>query len=140
MTRLSLAFVPLLLLLAGCGGPTSPPLFPLTGKITTADGKAVTAGGLIFVPESGSWGGRVVNASVNPDGSFDTTTSTTTGGKTELKAGVPAGRYKVVYHPPGDGQKLGLETELLELVTVEAGPNVIQLVLPVKQVEEKRDP
>lgn len=129
-----------LFLLAGCGGPAPVPLHPVSGTLTSTDGKKITAGGLIFIPESGAWGGMVVNGSINPDGTFSATTSTSTGGKTELKPGVPAGRYKVVYHPPGDGQKLGLETELSEVVVVEAGMNEIKLVLPEKRVEEKREP
>lgn len=129
----------LLALVAGCGEPPPPPLNPLTGTITH-DGQPVTQGGLIFIPESGSWGGVVVNAAVGKDGTFSATTSRTTGMATTIHNGAPAGRYKVVYHPPSDGQKMGLETELPEVVVVEAGVNEIKLVLPEKRVEEKREP
>jgi hypothetical protein len=112
----------------------------VSGTLTSADGKPVTAGGLIFIPESGDWGGRVVNASVNPDGTFTATTSTSAAGNTELKPGVPAGRYKVVYHPPGDGQKLGLETELPDPVLVEPTDNRLSQTVPPKTPAGKADP
>lgn len=131
----------LLLLAVGCGPTPPPPLNPLTGTITRG-GQPVTEGGLIFIPDSGSWGGVVVNAAVAKDGTFTATTSRTTGTATTIHDGAPVGRYKVVYHPPSDGQKMGLETELPDLITVDAGSNVVNLVLPEKTPVgqgEKRD-
>jgi hypothetical protein len=129
-----------LLLVGGCGQPAPPPLYPVSGTLASADGKPITSGGLIFMPDSGGWGGRVINGSLNPDGAFTTTTSTSDGGKTELKPGIPAGRYKVVYHPPSDGQKLGLETELPDVVVIEPKENVLTLKLPEKTAEPKSGP
>jgi hypothetical protein len=72
----------------------------------------------------------VVNGSVNPDGTFTTMTSRSVGGKTEMAQGAPAGRFKVVYHPPGDGQAVGTETELPEVVVIEPKENVLRLDVP----------
>lgn len=128
--------------LTACGcNPEPLTLPPLSGTLRTADDKPVTAGGLIFIPESGTWGGNVVNASLNPDGTFSATTSRTTDSRTRTIDGAPAGRYKVVYHPPGDGQALGLEVELPDVVTVGPQENVLKLVLPEKKpADKKADP
>jgi hypothetical protein len=127
----------LALALAGCG-PKPPELYPLSGTITR-DGAAVTAGGLIFLPEPHDGSGRVVNAAVNADGTFAARTEVTgSDGRMTAQPGVPAGRYKVVYHPPGDGQKVGADVELSERVTVEARANTAALVLPPKPVGEPR--
>ncbi len=127
-----------LLLLAGCGGPPVPVLHPVTGTVTMG-GKPVAGGGLIFLPESGTWGGQVINGSVNPDGTFTVTTSWMVNGKTQLAPGAPAGRYKVTYHPPGNGEQIGTETELPEVVVIEPTENVLALdVLPNRSARELR--
>lgn len=126
-----------LLLIAGCGAP-QPALHPVSGTVAR-NGTPLAGGGLIFLPESGVWGGRVVNASVNPDGTFSVNTSTSRGGNTEIQPGAPAGRYKVHYHPPGDGQKVGLEVELPEVITVEPKENVLTLDVPEKKSSPKKD-
>jgi hypothetical protein len=115
---------------AGCPAARPfPELHPLTGALTR-DGQPVTAGGLIFLPESGGGSGLIVNANVRPDGAFTAETSRTTAlGKTEIKPGVPAGRYKVVYHPPSNGARSGLQVELSAQVTVGPGPNRVALSL-----------
>jgi hypothetical protein len=124
-----------LLALLGCKpDDVGPPLYPLTGTLTR-DGRPVTEGGLIFIPETGGWGGNVVDAPVRPDGTFAAQTSRTTGAGTVIKPGALAGTYKVVYHPPSDGQKMGLETELPERVTVEVKANAVTLTLPSKLPE-----
>ncbi len=114
---------------AGCGGPPVPVHHPVTGTVTMG-GKPAGGGGLIFIPESGDWGGAVINGNVNPDGTFTTATSRYVRGTTETVIGVPAGRYKVTYHPPGNGEKLNQETELLEVVTIGAKDNVLTLDVP----------
>lgn len=132
--------------LAGCGTPAPPSLHPVTGTVTLG-GKPATAGGLIFIPESGTWGGMVVNGSVNPDGTLLVTTSRTVNGQTVLMTGAPAGRFKVHYHPPSDGQAIGLETELPDVVVIEPRENVLTLDVPPnrsvrelrKQAESKGD-
>jgi hypothetical protein len=117
------------LLASGCGGLPQPVLHPVTGTVTLA-GKPATGGGLIFLPESGTWNAQVINGSVNADGTFTVTTSWLVNGKTQLAPGAPTGRYKVTYHPPGNGEKIGAETELPEVVTVEAKENVLKLDVP----------
>lgn len=122
------AFIPLI---AGCSG--EPTRHPAKGTVTRA-GRPVTEGGLIFVLESGPWNGRVVNASVKSDGTFDVETSHTGASETTIKPGAPAGTYKVFYHPPGDGQKVGAEIEIAERVTIGPGPNELSIVVPDKSV------
>src|SRR6516225_9819553 len=116
---------------AGCSGePKFPDLHPLTGMVTR-EGKPVTKGGIIFVPEPGTGSGFIVNANVRRDGSFTAETSLTSrAGKTTIRPGAPAGRYKAVYHPPSDGSKTGLEVELDTPVVVAAGSPPVAFTLP----------
>lgn len=129
----------LALALAGCG-PKPPELYPVSGTVTQA-GTAVTAGGLIFLPDPHDGSGRVVNAAIDPDGTFTARTEVIgAGGVMTAQPGVPAGRYKVVFHPPGDGQKVGTDVELPDRVTVEAKANTLTLTLPPKpNAESKAD-
>ena len=114
--------------LGGCRpGERFPDLHPVEGTVTRA-GRPVAGGGLIFLPDPPNGSGLVVNASVQPDGRFTVETSRTADRGTEIRPGAPAGAYKVVYHPPGNGQKTGLEVELPAGVTVPAGP--VALALP----------
>lgn len=114
----------------GCHSSANPTLHTLSGTITR-DGKPISEGGLIFIPESGGWGGLVMNANVEKDGSFTVESSRTTGTATDIRPGIPAGHYKAVYHPPSDGQKSGLEYQFPDIVIVEPGPNSIALSLPI---------
>jgi hypothetical protein len=115
----------------GCTEDSSfPDLHPLTGTVTR-EGKPVPEGGIIFVPEPGSGSGLIVNANVRPDGSFTAETSSTSrAGKTTIRPGAPAGRYKAVFHPPSDGSKTGLEIELDTPVVVKAGTTSVNFTLP----------
>jgi hypothetical protein len=123
--------VAFLALSSGCSGdPSFPDLHPLTGTVTR-EGKPVPEGGIIFVPEPGTGSGLIVNATVRPDGSFTAETSLTSrAGKTTIRPGAPAGRYKAVYHPPSDGSKTGLEVELDTPVVVAAGSPPVAFTLP----------
>jgi hypothetical protein len=130
LLRTSAGLFALLTALSGCSDPEPfPELHPLSGTISR-DGTPVTVGGLIFIPaDAGS--GLVVNAAVNPDGSFTAVTSRNRpAGGIDLRTGAPAGRYRVVYHPPSNGAKMGLEVELREAVTVSPGANSAALKLP----------
>lgn len=126
------ALVPLLLVASGCSlGDPFPPLHPLTGTVTR-DGKPVTGGGLIFISESETGSALIVNAAVARDGTFAARTEHTGRSETTIRPGAPVGRYKVVYHPPGDGSKMGLEVALEQAVTVEGKSNEAALLLPSK--------
>lgn len=116
-------------LVAGCAVDTPPPLYPVTGSIQQGK-KVVSGGGLILMPESGGWAGAVVNASVNADGTFTVQTSRVGGSETKLLPGAPAGRYKIAYHPPGDGQKVGGEYHFPDVAVIEAKDNTLVLILP----------
>ncbi len=117
---------------SGCvAEPITPPLYPLTVTVVQ-NGKTVKVGGLIFMPESGDWGGRVVNASPNSDGIFSAQTSRATGTATTIQPGIPAGRYKVAYHPVSDGQKVGLEYEFPDSIAIEERDNTLWLLLPAR--------
>jgi hypothetical protein len=116
--------------LAGCGsGEAIPDLHPVTGTITR-DGKPVAGGGIILIPDPPNGSGLVVNASVGKDGTFTVQTSRTTAKATEIHPGAPAGTYKVVYHPPSDGQKTGLEVTAADRLTVQPGGGTANVVLP----------
>jgi len=122
-------------LVGGCSGrDTFPELHPLTGTVTR-DGKPVTGGGLIFVLDSGERSRLVVNAAVERDGSFTARTERIETEGTAIRSGAPAGRYKVIYHPPSNGSKTGLEVELDARVTVEAKPNSAEIALAGKMPE-----
>jgi hypothetical protein len=130
MKRNLFSLVAVGVLMGGCS--SEPTLHPAQGTVTK-DGKPVTAGGLIFFLESGAWNERVVNANVNADGTFTVETSYTGVTATTIKPGAPVGRYKVFYHPPGDGQKVGTEIELDERVTIQAGSNELTIDVPNKK-------
>ena len=120
----------LFVFLWGCAPePLPPPLYPVAGTISQ-NGNAVTEGGLILIPESGDWGGLIVNASVKRDGTFTAETSRTTAKATTVHPGAPAGRYQVAYHAPSDGQKVGAEYHFPESIVLEAKENTLTLILP----------
>jgi len=80
--RLSVAA--LILLLAGCGGPSRPATAPVSGRVTY-QGKPVPLGQIVFYPENG----RPAVGSIGPDGSYRLTTFETVGD------GATPGRYRV---------------------------------------------
>lgn len=107
-------------------------LYPLKGTVTR-NGQPVKGGGMILAPLASPVPGMSVNASVNLDGTFEAETLRTgKDGRTNAEPGAPAGKYKVTYHPPSNGSKMGLETELSGPVTLEAKANTIQIELPSK--------
>ncbi len=113
-----------MIVLAGCkdNKPTGdlPELHPLTGKVLR--GGTPVAGGLLqFRPDPDS-STIVVNAEVNPDGTFE---AQTTHAVSQKKAkGAPAGKYRMMYLPPSTEQKsTNAPTQLPQVVTVNAGPN-----------------
>ena len=104
-------------------------LHPLGGRILR-EGKPVKDGGLIFLPE-GTSSSLIVNGAVEANGTFSVRTERTLdNGKLDIKPGAPAGRYRVIYHPASNGATMGLEVELAERVTVEAGGTEVELTLP----------
>jgi hypothetical protein len=121
----------LLLLVSGCTRPGPfPDLYPLSGTVKRAD-RVVNSGGMIFLPESNDLGGLVVNATISEDGTFSAHTLYSGREGVVVKSGAPVGRYKVIYHPPSNGAMMGLDVEVEQRVTVEAGENSgIQLTLP----------
>ena len=128
----------LALFCAGCddSGPMNH-LHPLGG---TLHGQPVKEGGLILIPD-GSSSSLIVNGAVQANGTFTVRTEKTlSSGKLEIKPGAPAGRYKVIYHPPSDGATMGLEVELAERVTVEPGGTEVLLVLPSVMPKGRGEP
>ncbi len=109
-----------------------PPLdcHPVQGTIFDHNNKPITRGGLIFIPESGTWGINTINANIEKDGTFSVNTSRYNKSQTEMVPGAPVGRYKVIYHPPGDGQVLDLEQEMTEIVEIEAKTNTLKFIVP----------
>lgn len=116
------------LAVALCGCPATspfPPLYPVVGDISKDD-KPVTSGGIGFVPDDGRYGGVNVSGSVSPDGTFATETSRTTGTGSVFQPGVPAGRYRLVYHPTGSGEQTGGYYKLPDVLVV--GPDGLKVV------------
>ncbi len=107
-----------------------PELHPLTGTVAL-DGKPVTGGGVIFVLDSGERSALVVNAAVKPDGTFSAQTEYPGDTGTVTRPGVPAGKYKAIYHPAGDGSKTDLAREIGERVLVEGKATTVNVVVPV---------
>jgi hypothetical protein len=128
---LAFAFAIIPVTLSGCAGdPPLPELYPLSGSVSRLD-RPVTSGGLIFVPEAGDGTNLVVNAAVRSDGTFTARTEyRMSDGPVTFHTGIPAGRYLVVYHPPSDGSRQGLEVELQQRVVVERRETNVNLVLP----------
>jgi hypothetical protein len=126
----------LLLLIASfvsCGCDQEPPppeLFPLIGTVYAHDGKPVSNGGIIFIPDGASWGGNLVNASVGKNGMYTAMTSRMTREGTVMKPGICVGKYKIVYHPPNQGDSNGLEYDFPDTYEIAAKDNVIDLTLP----------
>jgi hypothetical protein len=114
----------------GCGADSRPHLHPLTGTVVSRGGERVTSGGLIFVLESGERTRLIVNAAVQPDGTFTARTERMDDRGTTILPGAPAGTYRAIYHPPSDGSKTDLAVDLPERVTVEAGGVAVSLTLP----------
>ena len=68
------------------------------------------------------------------------TLRTASNGRTVAEPGATAGRYRVTYHPPGDGSKAGLEVTLKEPVTVDAKATTLTLALPEQMPEGQGEP
>ena len=118
---------------AGCSPAPFPDLQPLTGKISY-DGKPLKGGGLLFQAPAGKSGGYIVNANINPDGTFAAETSRVTDAETIFAAGAPQGTYTVVFHPSGDdGSEGSARAELPDLVVV--GLNGAAAVLEIPKAK-----
>ena len=74
---------------AGCGGPAGPKLVPVVGRVTTADGKPVKAGGLSFRPDKAKGNANLHEpyGTIDADGNFKLFTN--------KQEGAPVGWYKV---------------------------------------------
>jgi hypothetical protein len=122
----------LIVLMTGCSSEPPLVLHPVSG-VVTKNGQPVRGGGMMFVPLDPTAKGFSVNAPVSDDGSYTAEVlQTGRDGRTNGTPGVPAGKYKVIYMPANDGQKMGLEVVLKEPITVEAKTNVIKIELPEK--------
>ena len=51
--------------------------------------------------------------------------------------GVATGTYRIVYHPPSDGQKTNLEVALNDSLTVGKEPAKVRLELPKVVIESQ---
>ncbi|VTR95970.1 unnamed protein product [Gemmata massiliana] len=114
-----------------------PELYPLTGTVAL-DGKSVTGGGVIFVLDSGERSALVVNAAVKPDGTFTAQTEYAGDNGTVTRPGAPAGKYKAIYHPAGDGSKTDLAREISDRVLVEGKATTVTVVVPVRPAADPK--
>jgi len=133
-----LCFLPLAILLVGCADTTPKlTLYPTHGKVMH-NGKGVKGGGMILIPMEPQKVVFSINCSVNDDGTFlAETIRTGRDGRSNAEPGVPVGKYKAIYHPPSNGSKLGLDTELPEPIVIEAKENELKINLPEKLPEGK---
>ncbi|HEX4612532.1 MAG TPA: hypothetical protein VH092_30340 [Urbifossiella sp.] len=104
-------------------------MHPFRGTVAR-EAKAVAGGGLYFMPEGGDRAGWFYHANVSRDGTFVAETEPSGGGPAQPRPGLPAGRYKVTYHPPSNGSKAGLEVVFAEPVVVEPGGGSTTFQLP----------
>lgn len=115
--------------LTGCRAEhTFPELHPLDGTISR-DGEPMRGGGLIFLRDAGDPTGMIVNANVNPDGTFVGESSLTSVRGAVIRPGVPVGRFRAIYHPLSDGSVTDLDTKIEGVVEFVAGPNRLDIVL-----------
>jgi hypothetical protein len=117
--------------------PAGAELHPLTGTITQS-GKPVPGGGVMFVPETGGTGGRIIDAPVASDGTFAARTSRLRDVPVKFFPGAPVGTYKLIYHPAGNGATTGMQIEPDLRITVEAKANTVEIVLPPAIEPQKR--
>jgi hypothetical protein len=125
----------LLVAAAGCSDSSGAVLrgttYPVTGRVLKADGKPLTRGRVVFVP-NGAEGAQAL-AEITSDGSYTLKTSA----KDE---GAVPGTYKVRVEPAvqdlrGGPRGLGFSTKYTDedtsgvLVTVQAQPNTLDLRL-----------
>ena len=123
----------------GCSEPQLE-LYSLSGTVVR-NGQPVKGGGLIFLPETSPESGLIVNASVSLDGTFTAETLRVgSDGRTTALPGVPAGKYRVTYHPASDGSKMGLETTLEEMILIEPNTSTLTITLPERSPEGKGMP
>jgi hypothetical protein len=136
MNRIPLVFLLIFLCCAGCNPEVPfPELHPLTGTVIRL-GKPVNGGGIVFSRVAGDPNGLTYSANVKSDGTFEAETMRSVPSGTVQKAGIRPGRYRVVYHPPQDGSKLGLEVKFDLIVEVQPGNNTLTLTLPDEMPKE----
>jgi hypothetical protein len=97
-----LALLPSLVLTPGCG-PSLPPLFPVSGKVTLGD-KPLTEGQVSLIPEGNQLPvGLTITGQIDSSGVYKIYTAG--------KEGAPEGKYKVTVVPlltgGSDGKKSG---------------------------------
>jgi hypothetical protein len=130
--------LPLLVVLAGCGGsggnqPKFPDLNPVKGVVK--NGGVPVKGGVVTFAADPPSSEFLINSEVAADGTFALSTVRTTDTRGERKTGAPAGKYKVTYLPPLGDQTAGPPGVPLDIpapATVQAGENALTIDLPKK--------
>jgi hypothetical protein len=80
-----------LLLGLGCGGGSSPTLYPVSGKVTV-DGAPLTGGNVTYVPFEGEQNvGKLTNGQIDSNGNYTVST--------DGRSGAPAGTFHAVVTP-----------------------------------------
>ena len=113
-----------------------PKLYPVEIELLQ-DGKPVAQGGLIFQPEKPVGRGIVYNAEHVGQGVFKGRILFHSAEGTKVLPGVATGTYRIVYHPPSDGQKTNLEVALNDSLTVGKEPAKVRLELPKVVIESQ---
>ncbi len=136
MSRFSIVAALLTVGLLGCGGGAPkrdlPPLYPVKGKALRG-GVPLSSGLLSLIPspetpESRDW---VINAEINPDGTFEIQSLHSLSQK--RSAGAPAGTFRVNVTITGGDQTQGGRIQNLSLpypITIKTEPNEITIEFP----------
>lgn len=117
-----------------------PEVYQVDGTLRQNDSK-VEEGGLIFMPETSTAYGLIINAAITSDGKFTVKTEQTTRlGNVYQYDGMPKGNFRIIYHPISDGSRSGLEVELDDRIKIEGEVKDLELVLPAKLPEGAGEP
>lgn len=120
---------------AGCSSAAKPwpDLHPVRGTVKVG-GQLVTAGYLTFRSDDAANSDFMVTGKIEPDGTYKLTTTHALEKGSQARPGAPAGRYRVMYMPPGTGDQVtGASVEPIDApkpVTVNAGENDLPIDLP----------
>ncbi len=120
----------------GCssgGAKKWPDLHPVHGVVKVG-GKTATGGYLSLRSDDESNSDLIVGGKIESDGTYKLSTSHALEQNSTQKAGAPAGRFRVMYMPPGGGDQIsGASVDPIDSakpVTIVAGDNDLTLEIP----------
>lgn len=120
---------------AGCSSDAKPwpELHPVHGTVKVG-GQPVASGYLTFRSEDPANAEFIVSGKIEADGIYMLATTHALEKGSAAKLGAPAGRYRVMYMPPGTGDQVtGASVEPIDApkpITVNAGNNNLPIDFP----------